>query len=135
LAGVRVLAFPHSRWEEAGRRLLERFPHWTADPIPGHHENDEPLGLKYFGYCKASDRIRAEFQIVPMLTGLFWEVEHAVIYKPSPSLKTAARSDAMKERTRQVLEALKAFENEFAELIRLDPLTKKKKKKKKKKKL
>jgi ppGpp synthetase/RelA/SpoT-type nucleotidyltranferase len=87
LAGVRVLAFPHSRLAEADRRLRERFPSWIADPVPGHSENDDPLALTYFGYCRASDRIRAEFQIVPMLTALFWEVEHSVMYKPSPSLK------------------------------------------------
>jgi ppGpp synthetase/RelA/SpoT-type nucleotidyltranferase len=131
LAGVRVLAFPHSRLGEADRKLRERFPSWKADPIPGYNENDEPLALKYFGYCKASDRIRAEFQIVPMLTALFWEVEHSVIYKPSPSLKGVARSLEMQQRTRDVLKALKAFEDEFASLIRRDPLAKKKKKRKK----
>jgi len=133
LAGVRVLVFPRSRLAEADRNLRQRFQAWTADPIPGYDENDEPLALKYFGYCRASDRIRAEFQIVPMLTALFWEVEHSVIYKPSPSLKGVARSLEMQQRTRDVLMGLKAFEDEFARLIRRDPLAGKKKKKKKKK--
>ena len=84
--------------------------------------------MKYFGYCAASGRIRAEFQIVPMLTALFWVVEHSVIYKPSPLLKGVARSLEMQKRTRAVLEGLKAFEDEFAELIQRDPLAKKKKK-------
>jgi ppGpp synthetase/RelA/SpoT-type nucleotidyltranferase len=128
LAGVRVLAFPRSRLEEADRRLRERFPSWTADPVSGYAKNDEPLALTYFGYCMASDRIRAEFQIVPMLTALFWEVEHSVIYKPSPRLKGVARSLEMQQRTQDVLKALKAFEDEFANLIRRDPLAKKKKK-------
>jgi ppGpp synthetase/RelA/SpoT-type nucleotidyltranferase len=133
LAGVRVLAFPRNRLVEADRQLRERFPSWTADPVPGYSEQDEPLGLKYFGYCEASHRIRAEFQIVPMLTALFWEVEHSVIYKPSPHLKGVARSLEMQERTRDVLKGLKAFEDEFASLIRRDPLAKKNKKRKKKK--
>jgi hypothetical protein len=72
LAGVRVLVFPHSRLAEADRELRERFPSWTPDPVPGYSENDGPLALKYFGYCKASRKIRAEYQIVPMLTALFW---------------------------------------------------------------
>jgi ppGpp synthetase/RelA/SpoT-type nucleotidyltranferase len=114
LAGVRVLAFPHRRLAEADRKLRQRFPTWTAD----------------FGYCEASDRIRAEFQIVPMLTALFWEVEHSVIYKPSPLLKGVARSLEMQQRTRDVFAALKAFEDEFASLLRRDPLAKKRKKKK-----
>jgi ppGpp synthetase/RelA/SpoT-type nucleotidyltranferase len=33
LAGVRVLAFPHSRLKEADRKLRERFPLWTPDPV------------------------------------------------------------------------------------------------------
>jgi len=128
LAGVRVLAFPRRRLAEADRQLRRRFPTWTADPVPGYSERDEPLALKYFGYCAASGRIRAEFQIVPMLTALFWVVEHSVIYKPSPLLKGVARSLEMQKRTRAVLEGLKAFEDEFAELIQRDPLAKKKKK-------
>lgn len=134
LAGVRVLAFPHSRLVEADRQLHRRFPAWIADPVPGYSENDEPLALKYFGYCKASARIRAEFQIVPMLTALFWEVEHSVIYKPSPRLKGVSRSLEMQQCTREVLKGLKTFEDEFANLIRRDPLAKKKIKKKGKKK-
>jgi len=118
---------------EADRKLRERFQTWTADPVRGYDENDAPLALTYFGYCRASDRILAEFQIVPMLTALFWEVEHSVIYKPSPSLKGVARSLEMQQRTRDVLKGLKAFEDEFANLIRRDPLAGKKKKKKKKK--
>ncbi len=68
-----------------------------------------------------------------MLTALFWEVEHSVIYKPSPSLKGVAGSLEMQQRTRDVLKALNAFEDEFANLIRRDPLAEKEKKKKKKK--
>lgn len=134
LAGVRVLAFPRRRFAEADRQLRQRFPTWTADPVPGYSERDGPLALKYFGYCEASDTIRGEFQIVPMLTALFWEVEHSVIYKPSPLLKGVARSLEMQNRTRDILNGLKAFEDEFANLLRRDPLSKKRTKKKKKKK-
>jgi hypothetical protein len=119
---------------EADRQLRKRFPSWTADPVPGDGEQDEPLAFKYFCYCEASDRIRAEFQIVPMLTALFREVEHSVIYKPSPRLKGVARSLEMQQRSRDVLKGLKAFEDEFANLIRRDPLAIKKERSKKKKK-
>lgn len=123
LAGVRVLAFPRSRLSEADHELRKRFPRWTSDPVPGY--DDAPLALKYHGYCKASKKIRAEFQIVPMLTALFWEVEHSVIYKPSPRLKGVARSLEMQQRNRDVLKALEAFEDEFANLIKHDPLAEK----------
>jgi hypothetical protein len=45
-----------------------------------------------------------------------------------------ARSPEMQQRTRDVVKALKAFEDEFADLIRRDPLSTKRKKKKKKRK-
>jgi hypothetical protein len=78
LAGVRVLAFPRTRLVEADHELRTHFPAWKPDPVTGS-DDDEPLALKYYGYCNASDKIRAEFQIVPMLTAFFWEVEHFVI--------------------------------------------------------
>jgi len=57
-----------------------------------------------------------------MLTALFWEVEHAAIYKPSPSLKGIARSPQMRLRTTEVLDALRTFEDEFETLVRRDRL-------------
>lgn len=110
LAGVRISAFPRRRLAEADRKLRKQFPSWKPDPVPSGGDNDEPVALKYHGFCKASSKVRAEFQIVPMLTALFWEVEHAAIYKPSPSLKGVAGSWEMQQRTRDVLKALKAFE-------------------------
>lgn len=122
LAGVRVLVFPRSRLTETDKELRKRFSMWAPDPVPGDDENDEPRALKYHGYCKASDKVRGEFQIVPMLTGLFWEVEHDAIYKPSPRLKGIDQSVKMKERSKEVLKALQLFEEEFERLIRRDPL-------------
>ncbi len=123
LAGVRVLAFPRSRLTEADEELRKRFRSWTPDPVPGYDENDEPLAFTYYGYCMAaSDKVQGEIQIVPMLTGLFWEVEHSAIYKPDPALKGVARSPKMQQRTKEVLEALKAFEEEFERLVRGNPL-------------
>ncbi len=57
-----------------------------------------------------------------MLTGLFWEVEHSAIYKPSPRLRGVAGHYRMKERTLEVYRALQDFEEEFENLIRSDPL-------------
>jgi hypothetical protein len=53
-----------------------------------------------------------------MLTGLFWEVEHSAIYKPLPRLKDMIRLSAAQERSREVLDALVAFEEEFEHLVR-----------------
>jgi hypothetical protein len=122
LAGVRVLAFPRSRLSEIDQHLRERFPSWMPDPVPGQHANDEPLAFKCSGYCEASQKVRGEFQVVSMLTGLFWEVEHSAIYKPTPRLKGIAGHYRMNERTLEVYRALQAFEEEFENLIRSDPL-------------
>ena len=134
-AGVRVLAFPRSRWLEADSLLRQQsqIALWTPDPVrvrPSDLEA-EPLAFKYYGYCSRNAVLRAELQIAPMLIGLFWEVEHSAIYKPSPHLKGVLAG--MDERTIKVYEALKDFESEFERLIRSDPLKAKRKKKKNKK--
>lgn len=92
LAGVRVLAFPRSRLMEVNGNLSQQFSSWTPDPIQAADRGEEPLAFKYHGYCSRSSRIRAELQIVPMLIGLFWEVEHSAMYKPTPRLKSVVES-------------------------------------------
>jgi len=136
LAGVRVLAFPRSRWIEADRLLRQhpQFATWDSDPVRARPDDveAEPLAFKYHGFCFRNRAVRAELQIAPMLIGLFWEVEHSAIYKPSPRLKGVLAG--MGEQTIKVYAALKDFESEFERLIQLDPLRAKKKKRKKKKK-
>ncbi len=117
LAGVRVLVFPRSRIGDVDLILrgVEAFSQWLADPV---RDDGKILALKYSGYFNdASRQIRGEYQIVSVLTGLFWNIEHSAIYKPSPQLKGVARSLAMQERTKDVLEALRAFEEEFERLV------------------
>ncbi|HEY6292340.1 MAG TPA: hypothetical protein VI455_12390 [Terriglobia bacterium] len=110
LAGVRILAFPSSRLADINRVLRKRFPSWQADPVV---ENGRLLAFKYSGYCQASDKVRGEYQIVSTLIGLFWEVEHAAIYKPAPELKGIARDVGVRERISEAYRALGAFEEEF----------------------
>jgi ppGpp synthetase/RelA/SpoT-type nucleotidyltranferase len=113
LAGVRVLAFPSKRLTEIDSALRKIF-RWTPDPVIG---DGEMLAFKYFGYCKASRKIKGEYQIVSMLTGLFWEVEHSAMYKPDAQLRFMAEHRELKQRRARVLEALKAFEEEFEDLL------------------
>lgn len=114
LAGVRVLVFPGIRVTEIDAALRERFSAWESDPVV---EDDELLALKYSGRCRATDFVRAEYQIVSMLTGLFWEVEHSALYKPSPRFGGVARSLEMKARSATLITALRAFETEFENLV------------------
>lgn len=111
LAGVRVLAFPRSRRIELNETLRKVFPAWDRDPFQG--DPQETLGYKYSGFLSVSKRVSGEYQIVSMLVGLFWEVEHSAIYKPLPELRGATRSLPMQERTQDVLRSLAAFEEEF----------------------
>lgn len=117
LMGMRILVFPRSRIRDIDRALRKHFRSWKADPVPGLSKGDGPLAFKYSGYCKASRKIRAEYQIVPMLTGLFWEVEHSAIYKPSPELKGAAGNPDIKERMQAIYKAFQDFEQELEEKI------------------
>jgi hypothetical protein len=76
------------------------------------------LAPKYSGKCPdTSSRIQAEYQVVPMLIGLFWEVEHSAIYKPAPALKGKAESEPMKNLNAGVIDALSRFEAEFERFV------------------
>ena len=76
------------------------------------------MAPKYSGYCEeASTTVRGEYQVVPMLVGLFWEVEHSALYKLDPRLKGAALFWKMERRASEVYRALNAFDEEFEALI------------------
>ncbi len=115
LVGVRVLAFPSSRLTEVDGVLRSHFPDWVADPIVDT-VTEQRLAFKYNGLYTDSDTgIPCEYQIVSTLIGLFWEVEHAAIYKQSPSFKGLA--PVMREQTSDVYRTLKVFEDQFERLI------------------
>src|SRR6185436_18939241 len=102
LAAVRVMAFPQQRLVDAHAALNSVLREWTADPVPGAVDSDPPLALKYFGKWTAAGRIHAEVQLVSLLVGLFWEVEHSAIYQPNPNLRGVARSEAVIQRRNEV---------------------------------
>jgi ppGpp synthetase/RelA/SpoT-type nucleotidyltranferase len=112
LAGVRVLVFPNYRLAEVDQVLRPHFPGWTAKPVRDNDGN--PLAPKYYGYREqASRRVCAEYQIVPMLLGLFWEVEHSAMYKS----ELVANSNNMQKRRTEVESALSRFEEGIASLL------------------
>ena len=115
LAGVRVLAFPRGRLADIDSKLRRVFPSWTADPV---EDDGDVLALKYYGKCRKSDNVKGEYQVVSMLTGLFWKVEHSAIYKPDIELRGIDQNFGMRERTRDVTKALRAFEEYFEGLAR-----------------
>ncbi|ADW68312.1 nucleotidyltransferase family protein [Granulicella tundricola] len=113
LVGIRVLAFPSEQAAQVDTLLRDEFPEWTSDPVIDS-QTGQQLASKYYGVDPHSpSALLCEYQIASTLTGLFWEVEHAAIYKSAPNLKAFINSPAMRERTSDVYSALKAFEGEF----------------------
>jgi hypothetical protein len=119
LAGVRVLAFPSRRLMEIDVALRKPFEGWKPDPVLS--EEGEELAFKYWGYSPVGQNVIGEYQIVPMLTGLFWEVEHSAIYKPAPELRGVVRSLEMREPIANVHKALRQFEDRFEALVQHVP--------------
>ena len=113
LAGVRVLVFPNNRLIQVDDALRDRFADWTPKPIK--YGGGSAQAPKYFGYCNEISRnIRGEYQVVPMLLGLFWEVEHAAMYKFRP----AANSKDMRNHRTVVEDSLIGFENGMESFVR-----------------
>jgi ppGpp synthetase/RelA/SpoT-type nucleotidyltranferase len=121
LAGVRILAFPKRRVLEIDGVLRERFSDWTADPVPPIPGTANLLGLKYHGFCGSHCQVRAEIQLISMLIGLFWEVEHGALYKPGERLHQVEISTKMQKHYADVIRALNSFEQEFETVATVKP--------------
>jgi ppGpp synthetase/RelA/SpoT-type nucleotidyltranferase len=110
LAALRVLVFPRSQLENVQAIVRTKYADWTSDPV----KTGTPprfRASKYHGFCSTSPVVRAELQIVPMLTGLFWQVEHDAFYKPrDPVLRGAVSKPVIRERTEGVYDAFEALE-------------------------
>lgn len=117
LAGVRVLVFPRRLMKEADEQISKFFPDWNFDPIYRGKPSEEILANKYFGYIDPKKKVYGEYQIMPMLIGLFWQIEHAVLYKPSTSLKGIERDFGISEKKEDIFEAFDEFEKVFETII------------------
>ena len=110
LAALRILVFPKPQLEQVHTKVRSIYPAWTPDPV----KTGTPpkfRAWKYHGYCATSSLVRAELQVVPMLTGLFWHVEHDVFYKPrDPTLRGAVSKPIVREHTERVYDAFEALE-------------------------
>jgi ppGpp synthetase/RelA/SpoT-type nucleotidyltranferase len=111
LAALRILVFPRPTLEYVHPIVHAKYAEWTADPV----KTGTPpkfRAWKYHGFCSTSSRVRAELQIVPMLTGLFWQIEHDAFYKPrDPVLRGAANKPVIRERTERVYAAFDELED------------------------
>jgi ppGpp synthetase/RelA/SpoT-type nucleotidyltranferase len=117
LVGIRVLTFPESSFDHARPIIERRIADWTSDHIKSEDPTGRPIALKFHGHWNQVDVFHSEIQIVSLLIGLFWEVEHSAVYKPAPDLRGIARSLDMQTRTASVLKSLREFEQEFGRQI------------------
>ncbi|MBX9587126.1 MAG: hypothetical protein K2X50_07685 [Gammaproteobacteria bacterium] len=76
-------------------------------------------GFQYQGKIKENENIGCEIQIVPMLIGKYWEVEHFVLYKPLPLYKDIKKDcPEIKELYDKICETLEDFEKKFSEFVK-----------------
>jgi ppGpp synthetase/RelA/SpoT-type nucleotidyltranferase len=113
LVGLRILVFPASLIDSVNEVILSKFNEWTSD----HIKQENPKILKYDGIVNDNHTFRCEIQIVPMLIGKFWEVEHSAFYKPSPSLKGIMKHSKIQRLYDEVIEKLYEFEIAFEKVI------------------
>lgn len=112
LAGVRILAFPNHRLLEIDETLRQHFNDWMPKPLKD--ASGVLQAYKYFGHRQSVSReVKGEYQIVPMLLGLFWEVEHSAMYK----FPVGANSENMKRLRADVERSLAYFEEGIASLL------------------
>jgi ppGpp synthetase/RelA/SpoT-type nucleotidyltranferase len=117
LAGVRALVFPNSRLLQVDNCIHALYPDWTPDPVSD--DKGAALAVKYYGYRSTiSKKVRGEYQVVPMLLGLFWEVEHTAMYKPAAHMKDIVNSEEMRVVRGNAELALRAFEAGFDDFVR-----------------
>ena len=111
LIAIRVLVFPTRRIKDVDKRLRETFPRWRADHIP-------LLGvLKRHGKLHCDDSVKAEYQIAPMLIGLYWSVEHDALYKPNPALRGVEKHPDMRAKRVELERVLIEFEETFQQVV------------------
>lgn len=116
LAGVRVLVFPSKRLAQIDEAVRNSGPFrgWERDS----HFGLTTSGSKYCGLVEeVSPDIRGEYQIVPMLIGSFWEVEHSAMYKPARWAKGADRDEDLKTLRSKIERSLADFEQRFEEFV------------------
>ncbi len=116
LVGVRVLFFPDAICSDIDKILKKKFNTWKKDHIL-NMSNDDVLAYKYYGFMKKKDSIYSEYQIVPMLIGLFWVVEHSTTYKPKPEYRGIAKAPEMEIVKNKVYLALKDYGDKFEQLM------------------
>lgn len=114
LVGVRILTFPASVMKSVNDVLSDRYKDWLTD-----HDMHGDMQVYKFYQEIGELKIPCEIQIVSMLTGKFWDVEHSALYKPNPAYKGAIEGNfTMNRLYKDVMNKLAEFEKAFEESIK-----------------
>lgn len=122
LVGLRILVFPPSLIQPVSKVITSKFNAWKPD----HTKIDKKVGKKnkkitickkYRGIVNRKLDIKCEIQIISMLIGAFWDIEHFVLYKPDPTYKGIKEDLTMRRLNNDVLIKLDEFEATFERLI------------------
>ena len=109
MVGLRILAFPTSVMVAANEIVMKRFGDWQPD----HKKHGAMQVYKYYGVLGV-EKIPCEIQVVSMLTGKFWDVEHSALYKPAPGFKGAINANfEIRDLYKEVMNKLAEFETAF----------------------
>jgi len=117
LVGFRILVFPESLISTVNKIVTEKFSSLKSDPVLKKGNPEDIIALKYHGYINEHDKFQSEIQIVSMLIGLFWEVEHFTLYKQDPSFKGVISED-LKNQNDKILDALEEYSILFESTLR-----------------
>ena len=119
LVGFRVLVFPENLISEVNKKITDNFSSLKSDPILKNNDPEKVVAHKYHGKANEGDTFQSEIQIVSMLIGLFWEVEHFTLYKQDLSFKGVISED-LKNKNDEILDALKEYSNIFEKGLKGD---------------
>lgn len=115
LIGLRVLVFPRDLLESVNEHLRAEFPDWNEDHYTGALVNGQPLVYKYSSVVAPG--VSAEYQVLSPLLDGFWNVEHAVLYKPQDDIRDLVDDPRMKDSYLDVLRSLVGFEERVVEVL------------------
>lgn len=118
LVGVRVSYFPNNLYPKIAHSLSREFSDWSQNHTSDYDTPSKIIAHKYQGVIdKHTSDIIAEYQIVPLMIGLFWEVEHFAFYKPHQNYKGIINRTEMEECTQAIYKQFEVFEKTFAKII------------------
>lgn len=116
LVGIRISVFPASKVKIFRQLIADKFADWQEDVDPKHSEISF---YKFHGLLPHPEYndIKCEIQIVPMLIGKFWDVEHFMLYKPKPADKNASEHAQMAHIKEDIYGKFKEFEECFEKVL------------------